>query len=87
MDHMMQKTCQKVNQANHSSQKLIHNIPFFNAISHETGMYKISGCCIFFLHHKTTVGIDISGKKKVKCTLLQALRFCTGHTAHRGVEV
>jgi len=22
--------------------------------------------------------------KKVKCTLVQALRLCTGHTAHRG---
>jgi len=25
--------------------------------------------------------------KNVKCTLLQALRLCTGHKAHRGVEV
>jgi len=25
--------------------------------------------------------------KYVKCTLIQALRLCTGHTAHRGVEV
>jgi hypothetical protein len=24
------------------------------------------------------------GKKKVKCTLVQALRLCTGRTAHRG---
>jgi len=24
------------------------------------------------------------GLKKVKCTLVQALRLCTGHTAHRG---
>ena len=23
-------------------------------------------------------------KEKVKCTLVQALRFCTGRTAHRG---
>jgi len=23
-------------------------------------------------------------KKKVKCTLVQALRLCTGRTAHRG---
>jgi len=45
---------------NHSSQKLIHSIPFFNAISHETSLYKISGCCKFFLHHKTIVGVDIS---------------------------
>jgi len=26
----------------------------------------------------------IRGKVKVKCTLVQALRLCTGHTAHRG---
>jgi len=45
---------------NHSSQKLIHSIPFFNAIPHETGLYKISGCCKFFLHHKITVDVDIS---------------------------
>jgi len=25
--------------------------------------------------------------KKVKCTLVQALRLCTGRTAHGGVEV
>jgi hypothetical protein len=23
-------------------------------------------------------------KVKIKCTLVQALRLCTGHTAHRG---
>ena len=33
-------------------------------------------------------GINKSvGKVKVKFTLVQALRFCTGRTAHRGVEV
>ena len=26
----------------------------------------------------------VMGKKKVKVTLVQALRFCTGRTAHRG---
>jgi hypothetical protein len=26
------------------------------------------------------------GKKKVKCALLQALRLCTGRTAHKGSE-
>ena len=26
-------------------------------------------------------------KGKVKCTLVQALRLCTGRKAHRGVEV
>ena len=27
---------------------------------------------------------DHKVKVKVKCTLVQALRLCTGHTAHRG---
>jgi hypothetical protein len=30
------------------------------------------------MHH------DIKVKVKVNCTLVQALRLCTGHTAHRG---
>ena len=29
-------------------------------------------------------GCDIRRKDKVKCTLVQALRLCTGRTAHRG---
>jgi hypothetical protein len=33
-------------------------------------------------------GIMLAVKvKKVKCTLVQALRLCTGRTAHRGAEV
>jgi len=28
--------------------------------------------------------MHLQGKGKVKCTLVQALRLCTGHTAHRG---
>jgi hypothetical protein len=28
--------------------------------------------------------LPLGKKKKVKCTLVQALRLCTGHTAHRG---
>ena len=28
--------------------------------------------------------IQLQGKQKVKCTLVQALRLCTGRTAHRG---
>jgi hypothetical protein len=28
--------------------------------------------------------LSCTGKKKVKCTLVQALRLCTGRTAHRG---
>jgi len=44
--------------------------------------------------HATKVCVQVSGgvaprilnlgKKKVKCTLVQALRLCTGRTAHRG---
>ena len=30
---------------------------------------------------------SLSGLKKVKCTLVQALRLCTGLTAHRGSRV
>jgi len=33
---------------------------------------------LFNVYHKYTV------KKKVKCTLVQALRLCAGRTAHRG---
>jgi len=29
-------------------------------------------------------GLNIGKKSKVKCTLVQALRLCTGRTAHRG---
>ena len=31
--------------------------------------------------------IVLNVKKKVKCTLVQALRLCTGRTAHRGSRV
>jgi len=31
--------------------------------------------------------VKIEVKVKVKVTLVQALRLCTGRTAHRGVEV
>jgi len=30
---------------------------------------------------------SVKGNIKVKCTLVQALRLCTGRPAHRGVEV
>jgi hypothetical protein len=29
----------------------------------------------------------MNGRKKIKVTLVQALRLCTGRTAHRRVEV
>ena len=36
-------------------------------------------------HHVVTCGLSgTTVKKKVKCTLVQALRLCTGRTAHRG---
>ena len=28
----------------------------------------------------------VKGKAEVKCTLVQALRLCTGRTAHRGIK-
>jgi len=54
--------------------------------------------CIFFLASRrfvpstfcskcNTPDISCSSKVKVKRTLVQALRLCTGRTAHRGVEV
>jgi hypothetical protein len=33
------------------------------------------------------IGLYWERKKKVKCTLVQALRLFTGRTAHRGSEV
>jgi len=34
--------------------------------------------------YKTVISPKQRGKVKVKCTLVQALRLCTGRTAHRG---
>ena len=36
------------------------------------------------LHHVQRGTLDTSLKVKVKCTPVQALRLCTGRTAHRG---
>ena len=33
---------------------------------------------------KVNIAVIYSTFKNVKCTLVQALRFCTGRTAHRG---
>jgi len=30
------------------------------------------------------INFPVACKVKVKCTLVQSLRLCTGHTAHRG---
>jgi len=38
-------------------------------------MYSFSNCLLFIFMH---------GKVKVKCTLVQALRLCTGCTDHKG---
>jgi hypothetical protein len=40
-------------------------------------------CCAY----GRDVMVNDPDEVKVKCALVQALRFCTGHTAHRGVEV
>jgi hypothetical protein len=42
---------------------------------------------IFTIKHFPRTGLQSQSKKKVKRTLVQALRLCTGRTAHRGVEV
>jgi hypothetical protein len=39
-----------------------------------------------FWQHVHIYEIEAEGKVKVKVTLVQALRLCTGRTAHRGVE-
>jgi len=40
---------------------------------------------LYVKQRNKTVSCNITeGKKKVKCTLVQALRLCTGRTAHRG---
>ena len=42
--------------------------------------------CWIYIYQQCTQGSNKSfkKKKKVKCTLVQALRLCTGHMAHRG---
>jgi hypothetical protein len=37
-----------------------------------------------FVYASFTVKITFTSKVKVKCTLVQALRLCTGRTAHKG---
>ena len=36
---------------------------------------------------KVIVKVKVNVKVKVKCTLVQALRLCSGRTAHRGSRV
>ena len=45
------------------------------------GFLKLCSVCF------ATVHIVTLGKVKVKCTVVQALRLCSGRTTHRGVEV
>jgi hypothetical protein len=72
-------------------------IPFHRVLATFHTMYNISQFYLnsFVINNINTGGnsdaatehlhLMISGtKKKVKCTLVQALRFCTGRTAHRG---
>ena len=43
--------------------------------------------CRKLLHHQSGHSMPFNGAgkgRKVKCTLVQALRLCTGRTAHRG---
>jgi len=41
----------------------------------------------FVVVRKTNLLMLYGGVRKVKCTLVQALRLCTGRTAHRGSKV
>ena len=47
-----------------------------------------SACLIYFIlkyiNRNTFRVFSLPKSKKVKCTLVQALRLCTGRTAHRG---
>jgi len=44
------------------------------------------GPCPVFASYNLAFALQqyVKGKVKVKVTLVQALRLCTGHTAHRG---
>jgi len=43
-----------------------------------SGIFRTDLVCYYFIFHL------INGKEKVKCTLVQALRLCTGRMAYRG---
>ena len=47
-------------------------------------IYKTISDFITYFHHNHHHHVITSVKVKVKCTLVQALRLCTGRTAHRG---
>ena len=58
----------------------------YYTVLHSIIQYTNSICMVYIKHcctYKYTTK-DIKVKVKVKCTLLQALRLCTGCTAHRG---
>ena len=54
-----------------------------------------SNCSNWIIIHGTenvkfpaeSISAETGGVGKVKCKLVQALRLCTGRTAHRGLEV
>ena len=48
---------------------------------HAINMYEWNKCTIALILTSVIVGVK---KVKVKVTLVQALRLCTGRTAHRG---
>jgi len=48
---------------------------------------KSSLCMDLGRSNETEFCLAMLVKVKVKCTVVQALRLCTGCTAHRGVEV
>ena len=42
---------------------------------------------VIHVYKKASLTFSDEAKKKVKCTLVQALRLCTSRTVHKGVEV
>jgi len=71
-----------------------HSIKFF--ISFSTGLWQecqwarlMPICCVVRINNltvdvSTVLSNSVKRKKKVKCTLVQALMLCTGRTAHKG---
>ena len=47
-------------------------------------LYGVLNLLIFTKYSKKSDIKKLKSRKKVKCTLVQALRLCTGRTAHRG---
>ena len=65
------------------SQFLPYKRPRFTPIQN-TGGLSVSCVLMFTVSKNVWDGDNFEVKVKVKCTLVQALRLCTGRMAHRG---